>query len=99
MSCKVIELFVFSYRSNFFQYRIRLALCLHALWRAMERFVFSLMLCIIDTDKILERRRLFHKEFTPPATLLHRPRELEATRKALVKFLDNPDGDYLSKFR
>ncbi|KAF9061653.1 cytochrome P450 [Rhodocollybia butyracea] len=46
-----------------------------------------------------ERRKLFHKEFTPPATLLHRPRELEATRKALVKFLDNPDGDYLSKFR
>ncbi|KAF5336271.1 hypothetical protein D9758_016055 [Tetrapyrgos nigripes] len=68
------------------------------LWKGV---FFNLSSAGIGVDEMCfqERRKLFHKEFTPPATLLHRPRELEAARKALVQFLDNPDGDYLSKFR
>ncbi|THU90783.1 cytochrome P450 [Dendrothele bispora CBS 962.96] len=49
-----------------------------------------------DTWK--EHRTLFHKELQPPATLLYRPRQLEAIRKVLLRFLESPD-DYLSHLR
>ncbi|KAK7462214.1 hypothetical protein VKT23_007819 [Stygiomarasmius scandens] len=45
-----------------------------------------------------DHRKLFHKELQPPATLLYRPRQLEATRKALLKFLEHP-ADFLSHLR
>ncbi|ESK94724.1 cytochrome p450 [Moniliophthora roreri MCA 2997] len=41
-------------------------------------------------DSWRDHRKLFHQEFQPPATLRHRPNELQATRHLLGKLLRSP---------
>ncbi|KAK7049828.1 hypothetical protein VNI00_005258 [Paramarasmius palmivorus] len=41
-------------------------------------------------DSWRDHRKLFHQEFQPPATLRHRPNELQATRHLLGRLLQSP---------